>query len=140
MKLHGNLIALALCAVMFGCSSRHPEWPEVHPVHGKLTIGGKPAAGAYIALHARNNPAIEKYHPYRVADKDGIFRLSTFYQGDGAPVGEFAVTVIWPTPPKPGDDEDEEGPDRLKGRYANPKQPATLVTIAQDTEKVNVSL
>jgi hypothetical protein len=42
------------------------------------------------------------------------------------------MTVIWPAPPKRR--FDPQGPDRLKGRYADPRRPLRTVTVAQELD------
>jgi hypothetical protein len=62
----------------------------------------------------------------RVAE-DGEFRLTTYREEDGAPSGEYAVTILWPgekkTPFGPA------SPDQLKGTYADPKSPKLRFTV-----------
>ncbi|MBI2807568.1 MAG: hypothetical protein HYX68_21515 [Planctomycetes bacterium] len=59
--------------------------------------------------------------PQATVDGDGSFRLSTFRQQDGAPPGRYAVTVHWPSDTMKDEDGTPAGPDRLQGRYVNPK-------------------
>ena len=63
---------------------------------------------------------IERDHklvPFAVADPDGSFRLTTYLVADGAPAGEYVVTVTWPADPAGGDDA--PGADRLKNAHAD---------------------
>ncbi len=65
--------------------------------------------------------------PHAIVEPDGSFRLTTYRTGDGAPAGSYALTVSWPLPPVRGR---EEGPDRLRGRYADPARPLRRVEVA----------
>ena len=58
----------------------------------------------------------------RTVQSDGSFHLTTFATRDGAPVGDFALTVTWPGPRVKGQGEDEPGPDRLQQRYARSEE------------------
>ncbi|MCC9606194.1 hypothetical protein LOC68_19100 [Blastopirellula sp. JC732] len=64
--------------------------------------------------------------------EDGTFVVSTFGIEDGAPEGEFGVTVFWPQFPG----KDDPGEDRLRGKFALPTTPATMVTITKGENKL----
>ncbi|MCS6852067.1 MAG: metallophosphoesterase [Gemmataceae bacterium] len=65
----------------------------VHPVRGRVYCEGTPVAHALVTFHALS----EEKRPARTADAitaaDGSFVLSTYTANDGAPVGEYVVTV-----------------------------------------------
>jgi hypothetical protein len=102
-----------------GCSSP-PQIDEqrlpVHPVRGKVLVGGKPAATALILFIPVNEPA-QPTNPRPRAEvaEDGTFVLSTYDAEDGAPAGDYIVSVTWPGGVLP--DGREEPPDKLLGRY-----------------------
>ena len=73
---------------------------------------------------------------HAAVQSDGSFHLTTFATRDGAPVGDFALTVTWPGPRIKGQGEDEPGPDRLQHRYANPKKPAASVHVGTETTEL----
>jgi hypothetical protein len=107
----GCLLGLAL--VTAGCSEG--EVP-VYPIRGKvLDKQGKPAAGAIIVLQPMSEEA-QATRAVGIANENGEFKLTTRNEGDGAPAGEFVVTVIWPTPKRTP--LDPEGPDQLNGVLA----------------------
>ena len=62
--------------------------------------------------------------PTGQVESDGSYTLTTYLKGDGAPAGEYAVTIYWPGNRKemPSDETHEEEerlpPDRLKRVYA----------------------
>src|SRR5439155_239758 len=106
------LVLAALCASCEG-NRRKP----VFPARGQILFDGKPAAGATVFFQ----PVVTEpdgIAPYAVTDASGAFRLTTYLTYDGAPAGEYVVTVRYPGPPRRGSDEDQ-GPDRLVGRYAD---------------------
>jgi len=112
----GRLLLLAVLALT-GCSKASNRLP-VFPVRGKVLVGGEPATEAFVAFHpAPDNPA-----PAWIVgqvDAEGNFALSTYVSGDGAPEGDYTVTITWMK--RGGPLNEFIGPDRLKGAYADPK-------------------
>ena len=68
---------------------------RVYPAQGKAAYEGKPMHNATIFLHPINvkNPLHPR--PQATVDEEGNFVLTTYRKGDGAPVGEYKVTVQW---------------------------------------------
>jgi hypothetical protein len=114
-----------LLVPLLGCGGRGPK--PVYPVTGEVFYQGKePCAGALVVLHpAGAATAVDR--PNATVREDGTFRLSTFAEGDGAPAGEYGVTIVWPRRAAAkgfGDLAQRRAvPDRLGGRYADPKNP-----------------
>lgn len=98
------IVAITITA---GCGDKGPK---MAPVKGTVTIDGKPAAGAKVAFYPTNNSRPSG----GVADASGNFELFTKTKGDGALVGDHAVTVTLLKPPpaskKPPPDYAIEGP------------------------------
>jgi 5-hydroxyisourate hydrolase-like protein (transthyretin family) len=67
---------------------------QTHPAAGRVTIGGQPHVGATVALH-RFDPETQKWVNTAdgKTDEDGRFKLTTYARFDGAPVGEYAITI-----------------------------------------------
>src|SRR5882724_4305936 len=80
-----------------GCSDAKPGKP-VFPVHGRLTYQNKPMGQARLAFLPVGD-GIRGTSAQATTDEDGRYRLTTYRQGDGAPPGEYVVTVYWPAPP-----------------------------------------
>lgn len=119
----GDFLALALAlALLAGCGDGRPR---VYPVTGRLTVKGKPADGAVVRLYpAGGGP----HMPAGVVQPDGSFALTTFDPGDGAPAGEYKVTVTWR--PAKKSTMDPDGPDKLAGKYADPAGSKLAATVA----------
>jgi hypothetical protein len=103
-------------------------------VQGKVLVRGAPAEGANVTLY----PAIVESKkpaapaPSGMTDSQGVFKLSSYDAGDGAPEGEYKVAVIWQEPLPPGVRESAEGPkDRLGGRYADPQKSKLTANVEQ---------
>jgi hypothetical protein len=72
-------------------------------------LDGKPMAGAMIILHPQAEVGLDGLRPRALADADGWFNIYTFKIGDGAPLGQYAVTI---QPKKP---KQEHGTAKSKG-------------------------
>lgn len=118
-------LALALAALLLASCAGNQRKP-VYRVHGKVIVDGKPAAGATVFFYPME-PAPDAIAPYGVTDADGSFALTTYTTFDGAPAGEYIITIRWPGPPKQSDQE--QGPDRLQGRFDNPKTSPLRATV-----------
>jgi hypothetical protein len=66
-------------------------------------------------------------NPYARVEDDGSFELNTYSKHDGAPAGDYVVTVVWKKAVTPT--SRERGPDLLKGRFADPRKSQLRVQI-----------
>jgi hypothetical protein len=114
----GALLLLTLAAL--GCGGQEGRKPTF-PVRGKVLVGGKPAAKAQVTFHPLTDPDGKAPRPSATVEADGSFTPHTYTAGDGAPAGEYAVTVLWPQGDSPIGGDADAGPDRLGDRYSNPK-------------------
>jgi hypothetical protein len=119
-----------LCALL-GCHKSHPT--PVYPTRGKVFYQGKPAMGAFVVFHAlagEENPAA----PRATVGPDGEFALSTFAKEDGAPAGDYAVSVEWRKLIKRPDGETEAGANLLPPRYAKPETSGLRATVSPTSQ------
>jgi hypothetical protein len=112
------LAAGALAALVFGCSA--DKGPRLYPVRGVVRINGEPAKDVNVMFTPVNPPAggDVPLSPAAVTQEDGSFRLMSFQPGDGAPAGDYLVTVIYPMNRF---NKHLSGIDRLRDKFANPK-------------------
>lgn len=136
------LLALAVGVLaVAGCGEKYPRLAVV-PAEGKLLYKGKPAVGAQVILTPVNDDSPDAVRPRGRVGKDGVYKLSTYPQPngepDGAPPGEYRVSIRWTSPPQSTNDPDEPGPpgppggpqrDRLGERYSNPKTSGLVVRV-----------
>jgi hypothetical protein len=83
---------------------------------------------------------VQRLRPQAQTDESGAFQLRTYVSGDGAPPGQYKVTIIWPGPsPDAGGDSDKgfSGPDRLGGRYADPDTSPFSVTVVEEENRLD---
>ncbi len=78
--------------------------------------------GAIVVLHPRNKAGTASPYPPRgVVGNDGTFVVGSRTTDDGAPEGEYAVTIVWPEEQDAEKEFDNTPPDRLKNRYNDVK-------------------
>jgi hypothetical protein len=133
----GAGVALLWIMLVAGCS-RQPTLVKVHPVQGQVLFEGKPAAGATVVFHPKDRtqtfPA-----PSAKADGQGNFSLTTYSSQDGAPVGEYSVTVeLRAVVTKQG--ELELGPNVLPPQYSCPTTTKVQAHIAEGTNTVPIKI
>lgn len=95
---------------------------------GRVLYRGQPIADAQVVFHG---PDPRTGRLRRVADaltdSDGRFALSTYTANDGAPAGDYRVTVIWTSAPT--DFNNRYRPNRLPPRYADPNLSGLTATV-----------
>jgi hypothetical protein len=109
-----------------------------HPVEGKLLLDGKALAGATVAFHTYNEETKRwAYVCDGRSDASGRFDMTTYFRFDGAPAGEFAVTVV---KSMKTDVEGEPAKNVLPATYATADKTPLKVTIKEGTNDVNLEL
>jgi hypothetical protein len=112
-----------------GCSAGSPL--AVYPVSGKVSLDGEPASGALVVFHAK--APVKKgdtvIRPSAQVQPDGTFQLTSLSSGDGAPAGDYAVTVQWNRLVKQGGDV-VAGPNVVPREYTNPETTPLKVTVS----------
>jgi hypothetical protein len=84
-SLAGSLIAAGLLA---GCG----ESSGTLPVTGKVTKGGQPVAGAAVVFEPSGSSKDAK-SASGTTDASGVYKLTTFVNGDGALPGNYKVKI-----------------------------------------------
>lgn len=121
-------VVALICQVIVGCGDQRME---VYPVHGTVSLNGTPAAGADLVFYGTDEAlqTVDAPIPKARADEQGRYEVSSFEPGDGAPAGEYRVTVVW----RQSDSNDPENRDlardRLQGKYADPQTSPLRVTV-----------
>jgi hypothetical protein len=62
-------------------------------------------------------------------DANGDFALTTFSHNDGAPPGEYAITVELRAPEMVGEEVMRNGPNLLPARYSKPETSGLKTTV-----------
>jgi hypothetical protein len=94
------LFGLAASALLAGCSRSGPPRVPTHVAKGSISYQGQPIAGAFLVLHPKEGVRPDVPTARAQVSPDGTFAVSTYDQADGAPAGEYVVTVEWKKPVK----------------------------------------
>jgi hypothetical protein len=123
-----------LLANVAGCFSGDQP---AYPVEFKVFVKGKPAVGATVVLHPAGNLE-NPIKPSGKVDDTGTVRLSSFGEGDGAPAGDYRVTIVWFDITSSSEQAVIiKGDDKLKGRYSRPDTPtAPRITVQKQTNQL----
>jgi len=126
-----------LGCLILGCGgdSSYKPTVAVFPAKGKLEYQGKPLAGVTLIF----NPVDEnqKLKPQATTDAEGNFAATTFSTGDGAPEGEFIITLVIRSEESDSAREDAEAEGRTKP--AKIKFPVKFQNPATSGIKIKVS-
>lgn len=124
------LVALAtLTLAAVGCGGKaEAERVPVYPVEGTVTLKGQPMPGAFIVLHPKT-PNDKAPAPRAEITKEGALRVSTYDAGDGAPEGEYVLTIQWNKLVKNGADV-VAGPNVVPAKYSKPETSGIVVQVA----------
>ncbi len=115
--------ALALACASCGIKS------SIYPVSGRATYKGAAAAGATVFFQRRDVDPMNEHLTMGIVQQDGSFELVCGPLGKGAPPGVYDVLIEWKQVTGQGTGRPQQGQDRLKGRYADPKHPRFQVVI-----------
>jgi len=128
------LIALGLvlafgAAFILSKKLRSSAEPSFYAVEGKVLVDGEPAENVNVAFHPLSGDKTSVC-PVGRTNSRGIFHLMTRSDADGAPAGEYSVTLVWPDGLL--DECEVVDPtlhDRLKGSYAKSDQLTFHVSV-----------
>lgn len=124
------IVVLFLMLPVSGCS--RPVRSGVYIVEGRLFVDGHPVSNANVAFHPAVAAAAKPVCPVALTGNDGRYRLTTFVPGDGAPPGDYIVTVIRRDPMQEFDEcecTDVRQHDVYKGFYADPTTSPLRATV-----------
>jgi hypothetical protein len=111
--------------VFVGCGGGEARTPT-HAVRGKVTDGTKSLPHAQVVFHPIA-PTAGTPKPRAKTDANGEFSLTTYDGNDGAPAGQYKVSVeqLLADPKNP-----DAGPtNRLPAKYADPEKSGMTATV-----------
>jgi hypothetical protein len=112
----------SLCTLVVACAGCAPAH-GLYPVTGTVLYQGKPAAGAAVFFQRRGGDSMSEHLIMGIVQEDGSFTLSCGDLGQGAPPGDYDVLIEWKRVLHPARSRAQQPPDRLQGRFADPKRP-----------------
>lgn len=122
-----------LCLLnLSACSNQEePYRKATYPLKGQVFVDGK-VPDSPIAVKCFHMKGMDKVNPTvssAFTDKDGTFAISTYEKGDGIPPGEYTLTFYWGKRNVVA--ASYGGPDKLKGKYRDPKKSEFKVTVTE---------
>src|SRR5262245_22118422 len=107
MTIFPRLLGVAALAGLglLACSCGIKDRKTVYPTRIRVVNAqGRPVAAATVGFHPQDAPDDARHKPAGTTDAEGNVALTTYEEKDGAPAGEYAVTVEWrPVPKSPAD-------------------------------------
>ena len=100
------------------------------PVKGQATFDGKPMVNAMVTFHPVGSTGKSKT-PFGIVGADGAFSLGSYLPNDGAPAGEFAVTVTWTQPVNGTSSDDISAVELLPPKYQRPDSSGLKVKVVE---------
>jgi predicted small lipoprotein YifL len=129
-----RLPVVALAAALAGCGD---AGPKLSPVAGKVLVGDAPAEHATVVFHPVGGAGPDAVKPRGTVRADGTYALTTHTAGDGAPPGEYRVTVEWwLSGAKKASDPDTPPKNRLPAKYADPARSGLTATVGDGPTEV----
>lgn len=128
------LVAVLAPTTMFSCGPSEVRVP-VYPVSGKVTYKGEAAEGAQVVLHAKGHSLPPNTVASGKAGSDGTFKVGTYQTGDGAPAGDYTVTVTWNKVVKT-DGGAGPGPNVLPKEYGAADTSKLTVTVKEGQNEI----
>jgi hypothetical protein len=116
---------------MIGCSGSEPK-VTTFPVSGSVLIDKKPGEQAMVVFHPVGSTAKEAPKPRGKVQSDGSFHLTTYAENDGAPAGDYQVTVELWLAGRP-----DEGPvSKLPAKLAKAESSGLKATVKSETNQL----
>ncbi len=113
------MLPIALVGLVLLASGCGPRLRPVYPVKGEVVVGKdrKPAVGAIVFFNPVEKTADGTGMPVGTVDESGHYALTTRASNDGAPAGDYIITIVWPPARKSVFEEADD--DRLRGAFAD---------------------
>jgi hypothetical protein len=127
---------LAPAVLVLACAGCSDAGGKLYSVSGKVTYKGEPATGAFVFLIRKGVDPLDEQSIMGVVQEDGSFTVVCDVKGQGAPRGKYDVLIKWPQNAGPKKGLAHKNPDRLKGRYADPKRPRWSVEIRAEPNEL----
>jgi hypothetical protein len=103
---------------------------DAFPIELDVFYDDKPAAGAQVVLHPRKFHNLEVFvpRPSGMVDHKGRARIKTFQPDDGAPEGEYTLTITWNKMVVQGEDA-VQGQNLLDHKFSSPASSPFRVNV-----------
>lgn len=122
------LCLIVSCLLLIGCrgDTRIPTFS----VKGKITYRKQPVGEAMLVLHPAVPLPVETPQPVAYSNVQGDFEFTTFKTGDGAPQGEYTITVELREQRQIGEELVRDGRNLLPPQYSSAQKSPLRCTIS----------
>ena len=132
MRFSMFVLVLGLVALA-GCGSSDTR-PKAVPAKGSVFYKNSPAGGVLVVFHPLDKGRENAEKPVATTKEDGTFVLTTYNENDGAPEGEYGITLVWNQKAKDqkfslNSEGGGGGVDKFGGRYGDPGKPKIKKTV-----------
>lgn len=133
-------MVLVFAATLLGCGTK--DQFGTYKVDGTVTLNGKPLSDAHVWLLPReknHQDATLIVRPQGRTNREGRFVLTTYYQDDGAPSGEYDAIVLHGENDPDAAAEDSKAVNAratVPMKYKDAKTSGLLVTIKNGPSNV----
>lgn len=132
IAIHAPIVAVAAFLGCSNSSSNSVSNQDVYKVEGRVTLEGKPVGGAVVIFHPADKSGNESTNPRAISDNAGKYMLSYVGDEDGAPAGDYLVTVK----STPGSSKSGKSAVTLPDRYLDPEASGLKVTVKAEPKQV----
>jgi hypothetical protein len=89
-----------------------------------------------VVFHAADSANAPEILPSSRVGADGSFTLSSYVSGDGAPAGQYLVTVDWLGTKEEANPKTGVLPNKLPSRYSDPKTSTLHAEVREGTNEL----
>ena len=129
------VVRTAVLALLLAGCARVPQVTP-HPVRGIVERAGKPVADATVVFHPETPLPAGLHNPLAITDADGRYELTTLKQNDGAPAGEYRVTVELRAKRPAGEEYVRDGPHLLPEKFARRDTTPFRATVKPEVNEI----
>jgi hypothetical protein len=122
---------IALLALLAGCGG-----PEIAPVSGRVTFNGQPVGPGTVIFVPDDPSGTSGRSAVGQFAEDGIYRLTTTNDGDGAVVGRHRVIIQ----PAGTDESTTPAKSQIPLRYADPQVSGLTAEVESGTNTIDFPL
>jgi hypothetical protein len=131
----GIVCVVIATLALIGCAQKK-SGPICYPTRGQITYKNNPLAEAMVVLHRIGGDVEGGQKPIAYTDAEGKFALTTYKTSDGAPPGEYAITVELRAPKMVGEEMTRSGPNLLPSKYARPDSSGLKYQVVEGENEI----
>ncbi len=110
---------------------------KLYPVKGKVIVDGKPVEGALLTMYAKSSEPKLQQAVTATTKSDGSYAVGTYEPEDGAPAGEYTVTIFH-FPPDAQAIMMRTGvvPNLLPAQYSDPMKSSLTIEVKEQANEI----